>query len=177
MFIWIQLDNFPNSNLMTSITFAHRIGNAYTVKILNFIGISRPELFTPARSFIKRQTSGISSDNEWQRVTTSGTTSDNEWQRVTTSGTTSDNEWQWMTTSYNEWQWVTTSGTTSDKEWQRVIQRVTTNGNEWQRVTAVVQRMKTAQYTSKNGWLPSFQWQKQIHYYFKGWMAAIRVVK
>ena len=43
----------------------------------------------------KKQTSGTSSDNEWQRMTTSdtcGTTSDNEWcikwQRVTTS----DNE-------------------------------------------------------------------------------------
>ena len=82
-----------------------------------------------------------------------------------------------MTTSYNEWQRVTTSGTTSDKEWQRVIQRVTTNGNEWQRVTAVVQRMKTAQYTSKNGWLSCFQWKRQIHYCFKGCMAAIRVVK
>ena len=63
------------------------------------------------RSFIKRQTSGTSSDNEWQRVvqrvTTSSTTSDNEWQRVvqraTTSGTTSDNEWQRATTSDNEW--------------------------------------------------------------------------
>ena len=69
-------------------------------------------------SFIKRQTSGISSDNEWynkwQRMTTSGTTSDNEWQRVTTSGTTSDNEWQRVV------QRVTTSGTTSDNEWQRV---------------------------------------------------------
>ena len=87
------------------------------------------------------------------------------------------NEWQPMTTSDNEWQRVTTSGATSDKEWQRVIQRVTTNSNEWQRATAVVQPMKTAQYTLMNGWLPSFQWQKQIHYYFKGWMAAIRVVK
>ena len=109
------------------------------------------------------ETSGTTSDNEWQRVvqrvTTSGTTSDNEWQRVTTSGTTSDNEWQR----------VTTSGTTSDNEWQRV----TTSGT----TRAVVQRMKTAQHTSKNGWLPSFQWQKEIHYYFKGWMAAIRVVK
>ena len=108
--------------------------------------------------------SGTSSDNEWQRVTTSyttsGTTSGNEWQRVTTSGKTSDNEWQLVTKSENEWQ------------------RVTTNGNEWQQVRAVVQRMKTAQYTSKNEWLPSVQWQKDIiHYYFKGWMAAIRVVK
>ena len=166
MFIWIQLDNFPNSNLMTSITFAHRIGNAYTVKILNFIGISRPELITPARSFIKRQTSGISSDNEWQRVTTSGTTSDNEWHQ--------------MTTSDNEWKRVTTSGAKSDEEWQRVIQRVTTSDNKKQWVTASdssIQPMKTAHYTSKNGWLPFFQWQKLMHYYFKVWMAAIRVVK
>ena len=112
-----------------------------------------------------------------------------EWQRMTNSDNEWYNEWQWMTTSdnewYNEWQRVVqrvmTNGNewcaTSDKEWQRVIQRVTTNSNEWQRLTAVVQPMKTAQYTSKNGWLPSFQWQKQIHYYFKGWMAAIRVVK
>ena len=93
-----------------------------------------------------------------------------EWQRVTTN----DNEW------YNEWQRMTksvTSGATSDKELRRVIQRVTTISNEWQRATAVVQSMKTAQYTSKNGWLPSFQWQKQMYYYFKGWMAAVRVVK
>ena len=93
--------------------------------------------------------------NEWQRMTTSikcGTTSDYEWQRVVQRVTKSDRQW------YNEWQ------------------QVTTNGNEWERVTAVAQRIRTAQYTSKNGWLPSFQWQKQIHYYFKGWMAAIRVV-
>ena len=56
-------------------------------------------------------------------------------------------------------------------------QRLTTNGHEGQQVRAVVQRMKTAQYTSKNGWLPSFQWQEEIPYYFKGWMAAIKVVK
>ena len=107
-------------------------------------------------SFIKGQMSGTSIDNEWY------------------------NEWQRMTTSDNEWQRVTMSGTTIDKEWQRVIERLTTrdtNGNDWQRVTAVVQRMKIAQYTSKNGWLLCFQWQKQMHYYFKGWMAAIRVVK
>ena len=83
--------------------------------------------------------------------------------------TKSDNEW------YNEWQQVTqgvtTSGTTSDKEWQRV----TTNGNEWPRLRTVVQRMKTAQYTSKNGWLPSFQWQKEIHYYLKRRIAVIKV--
>ena len=78
-----------------------------------------------------------------------------ERQRVTTN----DNEWQRITTSDNEWQRVTTSGTKSDNQWQSV----TTNSNEWQRVRAVVQRMKTAQCTSKNWWLPSFQWQKEIH--------------
>ena len=64
-------------------------------------------------SFIKRQTSGTTSDNEWynewQRMTTSGTTSENEWQRVTTSGTRNDNEWQRMTTSENKWRRVTIS--------------------------------------------------------------------
>ena len=134
-------------------------------------------------SFIKRQTSGTSSDNEWQRmttsdnewqrVTTSGATSDKEWQRVIQRVTTNDSEWQRMITSDKEWQRVITSGVTSDKEWQSVA----TNGNESQRVTAVVQRMKTAPYTSKNGWLQCFQWENQIHFYFKVWMAAIRVVK
>ena len=74
-----------------------------------------------------------------------------------------------VTTSGNEWQEVvqrmTASGKTSDKKWQ--------SDSEWQQV---VQRMKMAQNSSKNGWLPFFLWQKQIHN-FKGWMAAIRVVK
>ena len=91
------------------------------------------------RSFIKRQTSGTSSDNEWQRVVQRGTTNDNEWQGMTKSGATKDkewcNEWQRMTTSDNKWQRVTTSGTTIDNKWRRV----TTNDNEWhnqwQRVT------------------------------------------
>ena len=102
-------------------------------------------------SFIKRhtQTSGTSSDNEWQRMKTSGTTNDNEWQRVVQRVTTSDNEWQRMKTSENEWQRVTTNDTTSDNkwkrvraydsEWQRMIQRVITNENEWQ---WLVQRIK-----------------------------------
>ena len=62
------------------------------------------------RSFIKRQTSGTSSDNEWQRVvqwvTTSGTVSDNEWKRVTTSGTTRDNEWQRVTIPLKKSYWI-----------------------------------------------------------------------
>ena len=77
-------------------------------------------------SFIKRQTSDTSSDNEWY----------NEWQRMTTSGTTSgktsDNEWNRAATNkdewYNEWQRVVQRETTSDSKWQRV----TRNDNEWQ---------------------------------------------
>ena len=64
-------------------------------------------------SFIKRQSSSTSSDNEWQRVV----------QRVTTN----DNEWQRTTTSDDEWQRVTTNGTTNDNEWQRMA----TSDNEW----------------------------------------------
>ena len=52
------------------------------------------------RSFIKRQTSGTSSDNEWQRMATN----DNKWQRVTTVCTTNDKEWQWMAISDSEWE-------------------------------------------------------------------------
>ena len=70
-------------------------------------------------SFIKRQTSGTSSDNEWQRMTASGTMSGNEWWVV-----------QRVTKNDNEWQRTTTSGATSDKEWQGVIQRVTTSDNK-----------------------------------------------
>ena len=55
------------------------------------------------RSFIKRQTSGTSSDNEWQRVVQQVTMNDNEWQQMATSGTTSDNERQRVTTSDNQW--------------------------------------------------------------------------
>ena len=77
-------------------------------------------------SFIKRQTSGTSSDNEWQRITTSDNEWYNEWKRVVQRVTSSDNEWQQVTTDDNEWQRVTvsdTSGTTNEngtvhfKEW------------------------------------------------------------
>ena len=78
--------------------------------------------FHESRSFIKRQTSGTSSDNEWQRVVQRVTTNDNEWQRMTTGSTTSDNEWQRVV------QRVTTSGTTSETSG-------TTSDNKWQQVT------------------------------------------
>lgn len=58
---------------------------------------------------IKRQTSGKSSDNEWQQmkssdtmITTSVTTSNNEGKQVIQRVTPNDNEW------YNEWKWVIT---------------------------------------------------------------------
>ena len=50
-----------------------------------------------ATSFIKRQKSGTSSDNEWCNEWQLMATSDNEWQRVVQRMTASDNEW------YNEW--------------------------------------------------------------------------
>ena len=97
-------------------------------------------------SFIKRQKSGKSSDNEsyneWQRMTTSSTTSDNEWYNEWQRVTMNDNEWQRVvqrvTTNDSEWQRVTTSGKTNDSsynEWQWVVQRITTSDNEWQRIT------------------------------------------
>ena len=65
------------------------------------------------RSFIKRQTGGTSSDNQWQRVTTNYNEWYNKWQRVVQRVTTNDNEWQWTTTT--------------DNEWQRVVQRMKAN--------------------------------------------------
>ena len=95
------------------------------------------------------------SDNEWQRVVLRVTTNDKDWQQMTTSGTTSDNKWQR----------VTTNGTTSNNEWQQMVM------SDCDR-QQVVKRMKKVKYTSKNGWLPN-----RYTNYFKGWMAAIRVVK
>ena len=66
-------------------------------------------------SFIKRQTSGTSSDNEWY----------NEWQRVVQQVTTSDNEWQQLvqrvTTGGIEWREVTTSGNFGQTSFLQII--------------------------------------------------------
>ena len=72
-------------------------------QVLNVFQHSQENTFTGG-SFIKRQTSGTTSDNEWQRVTTSGRTCDNERQRVV--------------------QQATTSGKTNDNKWRRVVQRL-----------------------------------------------------
>ena len=48
------MNNFPNSTLMMSIIFTHRIGNVYTVKILSFSRSSCPEMFSPATLLKKR---------------------------------------------------------------------------------------------------------------------------
>ena len=58
-----------------------------------YLGPFQKSLMNFFRSFIKKQTSDTSSNNEWQRVV----------QRVTTIGITSYNEWQRVTTSDNEW--------------------------------------------------------------------------
>ena len=54
------------------------------------------------RSFIKRQTSGTSSDKEWQRVVKRMTTKANEWQRVINQVTKNDNKRQRQITNYNK---------------------------------------------------------------------------
>ena len=116
--------------------------NSFDVKTIKFNRfhnrkISFKLVWLIKRSFIKRQTSGTSSDNEWQRMTTI----DNEWY----------NEWQQMTASDNEWY----------NEWQRGVQRVTTNDNEWQRV---VQQVTTSYTTSDNEWqqiaMSDSEWQQ-----------------
>ena len=83
---------------------------------------------------------------------------DIEWQRVVQRVTTNNNE------SDNKWQWVVQRMTASDNEWQQM----TMSYSEWQQV---VKRMKTVQYTMKNKWCHFFC------DYFKGWMAAIRLIK
>ena len=66
---------------------------------------------------IKRQTSGKSSDNEWQQmkssdtmITTSVTTNNNEGKQVIQRMTPNDTEW------YNEWKWVITICVTGENK-------------------------------------------------------------
>ena len=73
----------------------------------------------------------------------------NDWQRATTRGTTSEKEGKRVTNSDNELQWVTASESSGT-----VNENGTVHFKEW--------------------W---FQWQKEINYYFEGWMAAIRAAK
>ena len=83
-------------------------------------------------SFIKRQTNGTSSNNEWQRMTTI----DNEWYNEWQGMTTSDNEWYNDSDNegYNEWQRMTTSDNECCNKWQRVTRNYTTSDNEWQQI-------------------------------------------
>ena len=57
------------------------IGNAFLISVINTS--EKHSEHNIGRSFIKRLTSGASSDNEWQRVVQQVTTKDNEWQQVT----------------------------------------------------------------------------------------------
>ena len=57
----------------------HWIGNYIKVIVQNEI---KEHQKNESRSFIKRQTSGTSSDNEWQQMTTSDNEWYIEWQRV-----------------------------------------------------------------------------------------------
>ena len=119
------------------------------------------------RSFIKRQTSGTSSDNEWYNEWQRMTTSDNEWQRVVQRVTTNDNEWrvvQRVTTNDNEWQRMTTS----DNKWYSEWQRVKMSDSKWEQWYSKLKRHSTLQRmddchhfndkkryttTSRDGWL------------------------
>ena len=65
-----------------------------------------------SRSFIKRQTSRTSSDNEWYNKWHRIATSDNEWQRV---------EWKRVTTGDIEWREVTTSGNFGQTSFFQII--------------------------------------------------------
>ena len=60
---------------------------------------------------------------------------------------------QQVTANDNEWQWVEINGATSDNEWEEIAM----SDSEWQKM---VQQVKTAQYTSKNGWLQFFLYGK-----------------
>ena len=100
IFIFIFIAHFHVVGTIkgSSSNLHHRqwVGGDECQKVLIFI----------SRSFIKRQTRGTSSGNEWQRVV----------QRMTTSGTASGNEWQRMTTNDNERHQMTKRGTTSKND-------------------------------------------------------------
>ena len=102
-------------------------------------------------------TSGTTSDNKWQRVAQLVTTNDNEWQRVVQRMATNDIDWQWVKKSGNEWQWMSESTGTASESIGKANENGTIDFKEW--MIAII-------------WMT-----KEIHYYFKGWMAAIRAVK
>ena len=104
------------------------------------------------RSFIKTQTSGTSSDNEWQRVTTNDNEWYSEWQRVTTSSTTSDNEWEWVTMNDNEWQRVRANDNEWYNEWQRVVQRMKANESDFRFQNEKFMQCKTTMYSATSFW-------------------------
>ena len=86
--------------------------------------------------------------------------------------TTSDNKW------YNEWRRVTTSDK-NDNEWYNECQRVTKNDSEWQTNDIKWQLVTASGKTNENGTIHIEQWMIAIFFcdHFKGFMAAIRVVK
>ena len=94
----------------------------YILKLLHISCAYWTEISIKKRSFIKRQTSGTSSDNEWQRVV----------QRVTMSGTTSDNEW------YNEW--------------KRLVQRMKANDSDFRFQNELIMQCKTTIYSATSFW-------------------------
>ena len=100
-------------------------------------------------SFIKRQTSGTSSDNECcnesQRITTNG----NEWQRVVQRVTTSDNEWQRVIMNENEWQRMKTCGITNDSA-TRMLLKV--NDSDFRFQNETIMQCITTIYSATSFW-------------------------
>ena len=113
-------------------------------------------------SFLKRQTRGTSSDNEWIRMIPSGNEWFNKWQRMTTS----DNDWQRVV------QWMTMNGTTSDNEWQQMA----TSDNDWQRVAKSGTKNKNGTIYFKE-WMIVFLSVTEIATRLRGRMADITMVK
>ena len=88
----ITIAKFSNRPIKNLFNFPQRTSMDFCISLLE-----------TRRSFIKRQTSDTSRDNEWQRVTKNSNEWYNEWQRVVQWVTTTDNEWQRVTTNGNKW--------------------------------------------------------------------------
>ena len=127
---------FDKSHFSNMCTDNRMCRNYWLSKYMKKVRSSQPAIsvlnwvkYRFSRLLIKRQTSGISSENEWQRkynerqwvvqlMTTIDSDRYNEWQRVVQQVTTNDNEWQRVIKNDNEWQWMTASDKTNEYEWE-----------------------------------------------------------
>ena len=73
-----MLESLLDKVATTTLSKKEISSSCFPVKLQNPCKISKSAIFTEG-SFIKRQMSGTSSDNERQQMTASGTTNDIEW--------------------------------------------------------------------------------------------------